>query len=228
MRIRLHGEYQPRQPGFVTNSLLRVILHVDMGGYTFNVYGSMSWTMGEVAKLPWEQIRAAYVELTGDARDDVNSELATRVVKNALQEAWALYTRRDDIVERVAQRHGTDIEVAVTTTPHQEEQVTDQDTAPTAAEDQQATEGTTTEEATPKGNPKIPTRGAMGRMHQLLKEGIQDEEEILRVLRNEYPSAKQLQRNLRYVARITGFKLIKMAKTSTDAPANDAAPAPEA
>jgi hypothetical protein len=234
MRIRLHGEYQPRQPGFVTNPLLRVILQVELGGHTFNVYGSMSWTMSEVAKLPWSVIHSAYIELTGDKSDEVNNDLATRVVQNALQEAWALYSQRDDIVGRVASHHEMDAMRAVThltAVPTTQEQQMEPDEI-NNNEDPQANEAdapSTPAPAAAEGRTektvKVPTRGAMGRMHELLKQGIQSEEEILRVLTNEYPSAKQLQRNLRYVARIAGFTLKKMDKVVDDA---TEAPAPEA
>lgn len=206
-----------------TNELYKPLTHVEIAGYQYQIYGSMSWTVAETRKIPWETLREAYVELTGDTRDVVNRDAAINVVAGHLQFTWAELKNRPDLLPTLQDNQKRRIEMAITSTqPVPKERAKKQPKTTGAGV---STDNTSTAETAPESTKAktIPTRGAMGKAAELIKAGNTDGRAIEAEVSKAYPQMKNGARHIRYVAKLLGATLV----WSKDAPP-DATTAPTA
>lgn len=225
------------------NHLYQPLQTVELSGVQFHIYGSMSWTVAEAKKRPWEDVRTAYIGLTGDTRDDVNRDQVYNVVAGQLQFSWARLKDRTDLVPTLEKNQQTRIENAVKsvepppkttrrkvpvppkTNNNEGASVSDQNTSENVEGNTNADTQTPTSEPTTdkkQGRTSIPTRGSMGKAAELINAGELREDIIVKQVQDTFPETKNVLRHVRYTAKLMDKKLVKGAAVE---PADATAPA---
>jgi len=174
------------------NQYYMPLVQVELGGYEFDVFGSMSWTVSTVRGLPWETIHPAYVAITGDEREDVDQDAAADVVAGELQKHWAEYHNRHDLLLAIDYQQQKRIERALE--PPQPKPV-----ARTRAP-RERKEGSTTDG-------KIPQKGASGYAVRVIEGGETKRSEVERIVSEEFPDVKNISPAVSYAARCLGISL---------------------
>lgn len=181
------------------------VVDIELGGVTFSVFGSMSWTVANVRAKTWEEIQPAYVAITGDHRDDVNEDAAKNVVAGELQKHWAEYHDRDDLIEAINEQQESRIKFALQDPPAIP--------AGTKAVHRRTTQGGRMtkkkdgKKKTSDGNDKIPQRGASGHAAKLISEGDHSRESVTKKVSEAFPNVKNVAPAVSYAARCVGVTL---------------------
>lgn len=193
-------------------------VEVELGGTTFFVYGSMSWTVATVRTMDWETIRPAYVAITGDSREDVDEDAARNVVAGELQKYWADCQNRQDLMGTITEQQDKRIEFALQDPP-----VTP--TGSNAAHGRKRGGSMATKKAAkkpkaekaakkPKAEKKesaagngVPQRGASGLAAKLIGEGDHSRESVTAKVTEAFPDVKNVAPAVSYAARCVGVTL---------------------
>jgi hypothetical protein len=186
-----------RQVEAGANEAYLVIMTATIGGVEWSIYGSMSWTVSQTKKHPWEEIRAAYIEITGDTREEVDHEQAMNVVAGELQKSWAELKGREDLKEGLERNQNKRIKLASESVETVKEK-----------------KGKKTKEPKAKKEPKpvpegksIPTKGASGTAARLIQEGMRSRVEIVEAVKKAHPDVKNVEPAVSWAARCVGQKL---------------------
>lgn len=213
------------------NELYKEIAAVVIGEYEYKVFGSMSWTVAEVRKVPWETLQKAYIELTGDQRPEVNRDTATNVVCGHLQFTWAELKNRPDLKDTLTANQAKRIADAlvstqpvpkvrnirrsgVGTSKPESMDMSDSNTSAPTAEGEGGTPPAAVDE-TPR---TIPKRGAMGKAAEVINSGVTDGPTIEKAVVEAYPDVKNVKRHIQYVAKTLKVKLTWPKKEEPAAP----------
>jgi len=192
------------------NEYFLPVVEVALGGVDFVIFGSMSWTVATVRNMVWEDVRKAYVAMTGDQRDDVNHDAATNVVAGELQKHWASYHDREDLKDVIDEQQDARIAFALRDPPAMPAG------SPTAgksrstrsddmAEKKKAAKKTA--KKTETASFAVPQRGASGFAARLISEGTTSREELTTAVQKAFPNVKNVAPAISYAARCLGVTL---------------------
>lgn len=186
-----------RQVEAGANEAFVVIQTVTLADIEWSIYGSMSWTVSQTKKHPWEELRAAYVEITGDQREEVDREQAANVVAGELQKSWAELKERSDLKEGLERNQAKRIELAMKSVETVKEKKGKKEKGPKKERDQKpAPEGV-----------KVPTKGASGTAAKLIQEGMRSRVDIVAKVKEAHPDVKNVEPAVSWAARCVGVKL---------------------
>jgi len=185
-----------RQVEAGANEAYLEILKVTIGGVEWSIYGSMSWTVSQTKKHPWEELRAAYVEVTGDTREEVDREQAANVVAGELQKSWAELKGREDLKEGLERNQNKRIELAMKSV----------ETVKESKKKSKEPKAKKEPKPVPEGK-SIPTKGASGTAARLIQEGMRSRTEIVAKVKEAHPDVKNVEPAVSWAARCVGQKL---------------------
>ena len=166
------------------------VVEVEIGGTTFLVYGSMSWTVAEVRSKGWEELKPAYVDITGDTREDPNIDAVRNVVSGELQKHWAKYHKRDDLMPSIEEQQRKRIEFALQDPPAAP-------AGPTARSRRTSSGSSTMSD----GEKKVPKKGASGYAAELIAAGNHNKDDVTKKVTEKFPDVKNVAPAVSYAAR---------------------------
>lgn len=178
-------------------------VEVDIGGVSFLVYGSMSWTVATVRTMDWEGVHKAYVSITGDTRDEPDKDAARNVVAGELQKHWADCQNRQDLMPSIEEQQKKRIKFALKDPPATP-------AGSHAAHGRTKRGGRMSKKGKKKdgdGEQKIPQRGASGMAAKLISEGNHNREDVTKKVTEAFPDVKNVAPAVSYAARCVGVDL---------------------
>jgi len=217
----------------IANILYSIVDTTEIGGTTFNIYGSILKTLEAVRKHSWAELHGAYVALTGDIRigatqlEMVSAEDVEAVVCGAVQIVWAERTGRESILPPLQRNQETRVTLAKSRSREhflsekqrakkQPKGAKKMDEPQEGQEATGSTEGGETTATAPEGNgeatggdkkPKVFVRGVTGFVSKKLDEGVTEIETLVELAAASFPECKNVRRHIQYVARERGITL---------------------
>lgn len=172
------------------------VLKVKLGGVEWSIFGSMSWTVSQAKKHPWDEVHRAYVEVTGDERDNVDKDMAVNVVAGELQLSWAQATGREDLLDNLRSNQDKRIKECV-------EYAYD----PEKPKRKKSGGGSKRKRVMGPNGQAIPERGASGTAAKLMQQGELNRKVIEEKTSEENPDVKNIAPAVSWAAKCVGVEL---------------------
>jgi hypothetical protein len=192
-------------------------VEVDLGGVSFLVYGSMSWTVANVRTMEWANVHKAYVSITGDSREEVDQDAARNVVAGELQKYWADCQNRQDLKTVIDEQQAKRIEFATQdppVTPAGSHAAQGRKRGGSMATKKKVSKKKASDKAAEKkpkkeasGGSEVPQRGASGLAAKLIGEGDHSRESVTKKVTEAFPDVKNVAPAVSYAARCVGVTL---------------------
>src|SRR5690606_6803560 len=145
--------------------------------------------VASVRARDWNDVRAAYVSITGDNRDNVDEDAARNVVAGELQKHWADCQNRQDLKPVIEEQPSKRIEFALQdppVTPTGSDAAHGRKPGGRSMATKKEKKDPSEKKASTGGN--IPQRGASGLAAKLIQEGDTSKESVTKKVQEAFPN----------------------------------------